>query len=107
MQVGDLDLHRILQVFDGNVPDAARHHVAVQRQAVLLRLGRQTEGNRSSPSGSTHKTYRSLFFSHLEQAGAAEEHEVDPGQRPPVHVTQRDAGQQRARQRHLSQRVSR
>lgn len=37
-QVSDLDLHRIRQVTDGEVPHAARHHVAVQRAAVLLFL---------------------------------------------------------------------
>ena len=47
-QVSDLDLHRLLQVTDGEVPDAAGHHVAVQRATALLLLHRHAvlTGNR-------------------------------------------------------------
>lgn len=40
--VSHLDLHRNRQVSDGQVPHAARHHVAVQEAVVLLALGPDT-----------------------------------------------------------------
>jgi len=43
--------------------------------------------------------------SHLEEVGAAEEQEVDPGQRREVFFTQGGTGQQRRRKDHLSQGV--
>lgn len=81
-QVSDLDLHRLRQLADGEVPHAARHHVAVQRAPALLLL--QTTNTKHSASCSP--LHVSLGWSceedrtHLEQVGAAEEHEVDPGQ---------------------------
>lgn len=38
-QVSDLDLDRFRQVVDGDVPHAARHHIADQRMSSLLTLG--------------------------------------------------------------------
>lgn len=42
---------------------------------------------------------------HLEQVGAAEEQEVDSGQRQPVNITQTSASQQRRGQGHLGEGV--
>lgn len=50
-QVSDLDLHRLHQVTDREVPDAARHHVAIEGSPVLLFL-------KTEPAHTQHRSAR-------------------------------------------------
>lgn len=102
--MSDLDLDRFCQVTDGDVPHAARNHIADQRASSLLALKA-----RDSQDQSVWVFIRTWScgdaWTHLEQVGAAEEHEVDPGHRGELSFCQGEGRQQRGWQGDLGQRV--